>query len=116
MEFSVLRSSGSACLRTAAAQTHSVTTHFHFLHVGSYVYESMLRSICRHFKVLFKRFVKSRLSRMAEGMQTNFLGIFHKHDRLPFTDAEHLQSLLPRVIHSSEENRLTRFLFPVSET
>lgn len=53
---------------------------------------------------------------MAEGMQTNFLGIFHKHDRLPFTDAKHLQSLLPRVIHSSEENRLTRFLFPVSET
>lgn len=53
---------------------------------------------------------------MAEGKQTNFLGIFHKHDRLPFTDAKQLQSLLPRVIHSSEENRLTRFLFPVSET
>ena len=116
MRFSVLRWSGSAGLRTAAAQTHSITAHFHFLRVGSYVYESMLRSICRYFKVLFKRFVKSRLSRMAEGMQTNFLSIFHKHDRLPFTDVEHLQSLLPRVIHSGEETRLTRFFFPIFET
>lgn len=116
MGFSVLRWSGSAGLRTAAMQNHSMTTHFHFLRVGSYVYESMLRSICRHLKVLFKTFVKSRLSRMAEGMQTNFLGIFHKYDRLPFTDEEHLQSLLPRVIHSGEETRLTRFLFPMFET
>ena len=66
--FSVFRCSWFSLLdkRCRANPYHDL--HFNVLHVVSYMYGSMLRSICQCLQVLFKRFGKSKLSRLREGI------------------------------------------------